>query len=212
MTASAPQTNPVSRLHNPARTYRSQRFADALTNANAQLTAIADRYPFDVGLSHSHLYDGSSRRTQRTPAAQGTRSTNARPEQAGFDARRARAHGDSTTRSARRTHPRIRSHRRVRSSKCTPRAAEEGSRVGKDRTGADPRPAARVPADGESPRRPLGATEDRLRQSRPNPRRLRHRTLEDARRPDRAPAHRTAEPLPLRRPRQVIRRGRQVIK
>src|SRR6266536_3264292 len=73
-------------------------------------------------------------------------------------------------------------------------------------------PPARVPADGESPRRPLGATEDRLRQSRPNPRRLRHRTLEDARRPDRAPAHRTAEPLPLRRPRQVIRRGRQVIK
>src|SRR6266542_4462382 len=63
MTASAPQTNPVSRLHNPARTYRSQRFADALTNANAQLTAIADRYSFDVGLSHSHLYDGSSRRT-----------------------------------------------------------------------------------------------------------------------------------------------------
>ncbi len=63
MTASAPQTNPVSRLNNPARTYRSQRFADALTNANAQLTAIADRYPFDVGLSHSHLYDGSSRRT-----------------------------------------------------------------------------------------------------------------------------------------------------
>src|SRR6266496_1268513 len=69
MTASAPQTNPVSRLNNPARTYRSQRFADALTNANAQLTAIADRYPFDVGLSHSHLYDGSSRRT----TAQGRR-------------------------------------------------------------------------------------------------------------------------------------------
>jgi hypothetical protein len=70
MTASAPQTNPVSRLNNPARTYRSQRFADALTNANAQLTAIADRYSFDVGLSHSHLYDGLPRRT----TAQGQRT------------------------------------------------------------------------------------------------------------------------------------------
>src|SRR6266511_910034 len=43
-------------------------------------------------------------------------------------------------------------------------AAEEGARVGEDRTGADPRPAARVRADGESARRPLGATEDRLGQ------------------------------------------------
>ena len=75
MTASAPQTNPVSRLNNPAHTYRSQRFADALTNANAQLTAIADRYPFDVGLSHSHLYDGSSRRTM----AWGRRTSRIRP-------------------------------------------------------------------------------------------------------------------------------------
>ncbi len=75
MTASAPQTNPVSRLNNPARTYRSQRFADALTNANAQLTAIADRYSFDVGLSHSHLYDGSSRRTM----AWGRRTSRIRP-------------------------------------------------------------------------------------------------------------------------------------
>src|SRR6266536_3036389 len=63
MTALPPQPNPVSRLNNPPHTYSNQRFADALTNANAQLTAIADRYPFDVGLSHSHLYDGSSRRT-----------------------------------------------------------------------------------------------------------------------------------------------------
>src|SRR6266545_978604 len=63
MTVSAPRTNPVSRLNNPARTYRSRRFADALAGAHAQLTAVADRYSFDVGLSHSHLYDGLSRRT-----------------------------------------------------------------------------------------------------------------------------------------------------
>jgi hypothetical protein len=49
-----------------------------------------------------------------------TPDPNACPEQAGFDARRADAHGDSTTRPTRRTHPRIRSHRRMRSSKCTP--------------------------------------------------------------------------------------------
>jgi hypothetical protein len=36
--------------------------------------------------------------------------------------------------------------------------------------------------------------------------RLRHRSPEDARRPDRAPANRTAEPLTLRQPRQVTRR------
>src|SRR6266545_2384104 len=63
MTVSAPRTNPVSRLNNPARTYRSRRFADALAGAHAKLTAVADRYSFDVGLSHSHLYDGLSRRT-----------------------------------------------------------------------------------------------------------------------------------------------------
>jgi hypothetical protein len=69
MTASAPRTAPISRLDNPARTYRSRRFADALTNADAQLTAVVDRYSFNVGLSHPHLYDGLSRRTM----AQGLR-------------------------------------------------------------------------------------------------------------------------------------------
>jgi hypothetical protein len=63
MTTSAPQTIPISRLNNPARTYRSRRFASALTDADAQLTAVADRYSFNVGLSHPHLYDGLSRRT-----------------------------------------------------------------------------------------------------------------------------------------------------
>lgn len=70
MTASAPRTNPVSRLNGPARTYRSQRFANALTDAHAQLTAVADRYSFNVGLSHPLLYDGLSRRT----TAQGRQS------------------------------------------------------------------------------------------------------------------------------------------
>src|SRR5215212_370641 len=63
MTASAPRTIPISRLNNPARTYRSRRFADALTDADAQLTAVVGRYSFNVGLSHPHLYDGLSRRT-----------------------------------------------------------------------------------------------------------------------------------------------------
>src|SRR5215217_4941977 len=63
MTASAPRTDPISRLDNPARTYRSRRFADALTDADAQLTAVVGRYSFNVGLSHPHLYDGLSRRT-----------------------------------------------------------------------------------------------------------------------------------------------------
>ncbi len=46
---------------------------------------------------------------------------------------------------------------------------------------------------------------------RPDPRRLRHRSREDARRPDRSPTRRTAEPLPPRRPRQVIATANQVI-
>src|SRR5216117_3722851 len=45
MTASAPRTNPISRLNNPARTYRSQRFADALADTNAQLTAVVIATP-----------------------------------------------------------------------------------------------------------------------------------------------------------------------
>src|SRR5690242_7072097 len=63
MTASAPRTDPISRLNNPARTYRSRRFAHALTDADAQLTAVVDRYSFNVGLFHSLLCDGLSRRT-----------------------------------------------------------------------------------------------------------------------------------------------------
>src|SRR5947207_1929561 len=63
MTASAPQTDPISRLNNPASTYRSRRFAHALADADAQLTAVVDRYPFNVGLFHSLLCDGLSRRT-----------------------------------------------------------------------------------------------------------------------------------------------------
>jgi hypothetical protein len=51
----------------------------------------------------------------------------------------------------------------------------------------------------------FGAAEDRLGQGRPDPRRLRHRSHEDARQPDRA--HRTDQPHPRRRPRQMIRRG-----
>src|ERR1700738_1692513 len=63
MTASAPRTNPISRLNSPARTYHYQRFAHALTNADAWLVAIVDRYSFDVGLFHPHLHVGLSRRT-----------------------------------------------------------------------------------------------------------------------------------------------------
>src|SRR6516164_6708942 len=63
MTASAPRTDPISRLNNPARTYRSRRFAHALADADAQLTAVVDRYSFNVGLFHSLLCDGLSRRT-----------------------------------------------------------------------------------------------------------------------------------------------------
>src|ERR1700704_1189012 len=63
MTASAPRTNPISRLNSPARTYHYQRFAHALTNADAWLVAIVDRYSFDAGLFHPHLHVGLSRRT-----------------------------------------------------------------------------------------------------------------------------------------------------
>src|SRR6266571_7835273 len=63
MTASAPRTNPISRLNSPARTYRCRRFACALTGTNARLAATVGRYSFDAGLSHSHLTAGLSRRT-----------------------------------------------------------------------------------------------------------------------------------------------------
>ena len=63
MTALAPRTNPISRLNSPARTYRYRRFACALTGADARLAATVGRYSFGVGLSHSHLNAGLSRRT-----------------------------------------------------------------------------------------------------------------------------------------------------
>src|SRR5271165_1276342 len=62
MTASAPRTNPISRLNSPARTYRCRRFACALTGADARLAATVGRYSFGAGLSHSHLTAGLSRR------------------------------------------------------------------------------------------------------------------------------------------------------
>src|ERR1700694_3481012 len=51
------------RLNSPARTYRYRRFATVLTDADARLAATVDRYSFGVGLSHSHLNAGLSRRT-----------------------------------------------------------------------------------------------------------------------------------------------------
>ena len=62
MTASAPRTDPISRLNNPARTYRSRRFATALTDDHARLGPTVDRYSFDVELSHLLLHAGLSRR------------------------------------------------------------------------------------------------------------------------------------------------------
>jgi len=74
--------------------------------------------------------------------------------------------------------------------------AEAGSGGGRDRAGADPRLPARVRADGEAARPALGAAADRLGQGRPDLGPLRHRSLEDARRPERSPTGRTTQPLP----------------
>ena len=43
MTASAPWTNPITRLNSPARTCHYRCFADVLTDADARLAAIAVR-------------------------------------------------------------------------------------------------------------------------------------------------------------------------
>ncbi len=90
------------------------------------------RTPIQAPNANAHIerWVGSAA-FQRTAPAQGTRSTNARPAQDDFGGMRPRWISDreSTTRPARRTDPRIRSHRRMRSSKCTPRAERErGSR------------------------------------------------------------------------------------
>jgi hypothetical protein len=53
----------ISWLDSPACTYRYRRFACVLTNACARLAATVGRYSFGVGLSHSLLHAGLSRRT-----------------------------------------------------------------------------------------------------------------------------------------------------
>ena len=53
----------ITRLNSPACTYPYRRFAAALTDDNARLGATVARYTFDVGLSHSFLRTGLSRRS-----------------------------------------------------------------------------------------------------------------------------------------------------
>jgi hypothetical protein len=53
----------ISRLNSPACTYPFQRFASVLTDVDAWFGATVDRYSFDVGLSHSFLHAGLSRRS-----------------------------------------------------------------------------------------------------------------------------------------------------
>jgi len=53
----------ISRLNSPACTYPFQRFASALTDVDAWFGATVDRYSFDVGLFHSFLHAGLSRRS-----------------------------------------------------------------------------------------------------------------------------------------------------
>jgi hypothetical protein len=74
MTTSALRTHPISRLNSPARTYRYRRFAIALTDADARLAATVGRYSFGVGLSHSHLNAGLSRRTNSARLGQAVRA------------------------------------------------------------------------------------------------------------------------------------------
>ena len=74
--------------------------------------------------------------------------------------------------------------------------AEKGARLGKDRAGADPRRPTRLCEDGADPRCPLGGAEDRLGPSRPDPRPMSDRSLEDARRSDRSATRRADQPLP----------------
>jgi hypothetical protein len=61
----------ISRLNSPACTYPFQRFASVLTDVNAWFGATVVRYSFDVGLLHSFLHAGLSRRSTNsteTPA------------------------------------------------------------------------------------------------------------------------------------------------
>ena len=55
----------ISRLNSPACTYPFQRFAPVFTDVNAWFGATVDRYSFDVGLFHSFLHAGLSRRSDR---------------------------------------------------------------------------------------------------------------------------------------------------
>ena len=58
-----PNRGDISRLNSPACVYRYRRFACILTDADARLAATVDRYSFGVGLFHSLLPAGLSRRT-----------------------------------------------------------------------------------------------------------------------------------------------------
>ena len=53
----------ISRLNSPACTYPFQRFASVLTDKDAWFGATVGRYSFDVGLFHSFLHAGLSRRS-----------------------------------------------------------------------------------------------------------------------------------------------------
>jgi hypothetical protein len=53
----------ISRFNSPACTYPFQRFASVLTDADAWFGATVVRYSFDVGLFHSFLHAGLSRRS-----------------------------------------------------------------------------------------------------------------------------------------------------
>jgi hypothetical protein len=88
--------------------------------------------------------------------------------------------------------------------------AEEGTRVREDRAGAGRRRPTRLREDGAGARCPLGAPEDRLGQSRPHPRSMWDRSLEDARRSDRSTTGRADHPLPplTRQRRSVLERAR----
>jgi hypothetical protein len=88
--------------------------------------------------------------------------------------------------------------------------AEKGARFGEDRAGADPRRPTRLCEDGADPRCPVGGAEDRLRPSRPDPRPMSDRSLEDARRSDRSATRRADQPLPplTRQRRSVAARER----
>ncbi len=74
--------------------------------------------------------------------------------------------------------------------------AEKGARLGKDRFGADPHRPTRPCEDSAGARGPLGGPENRLGQSRPHPRPMWDRSLEDARRSDRSATGRADRPLP----------------